>query len=335
MGVPSGPRRVPVTYFDAGRAAASGTSAVAPTEKGPVVALLDTGLGAHPWFTHGVIAPVLGGIPIGLPHGTPDDPEVTGVTLDNVNGFLDPLAGHGTFVAGIIRQRCPSARILPVRVMLGDGICDELDLIPALEGLYLWQLAALDGRADVPPIDVLNLSMGYYHEDPDAVTGEEAVFGLLKALADLGVLIVAGAGNGSTDVEFWPAALGSVAGAAPVVAVGSTNPDIVTVSSFSNTGRWVHAYRPAGAVVSTMPVTFNASLRGGFFRGGGAYPARGSIDLDDFSGGFGLWSGTSFAAPAYAGDAAVALASRPPADTIEERVARAREVVASLATVGP
>ena len=33
-------------------------------------------------------------------------------------------------------------------------------------------------------------------------------------------------------------------------------------------------------------------------------PTRGSIDLDDYSGGFGTWSGTSFAAPALAGDIA-------------------------------
>jgi hypothetical protein len=37
---------------------------------------------------------------------------------------------------------------------------------------------------------------------------------------------------------------------------------------------------------------------------GSTNPTRGSIDLDDYSGGFGTWSGTSFAAPALAGDIA-------------------------------
>ena len=33
-------------------------------------------------------------------------------------------------------------------------------------------------------------------------------------------------------------------------------------------------------------------------------PVRGAMDMDDFSGGFGLWSGTSFSAPYFAGELA-------------------------------
>jgi len=76
------------------------------------------------------------------------------------------------------------------------------------------------------------------------------------------------------------------------------------VSLYSNTGSWVKTYRPGTAVVSTMPVTFNASSRQQVLRSGPPNPARGLVDDDDYSPGFGVWSGTSFAAPAFAADVA-------------------------------
>ena len=79
------------------------------------------------------------------------------------------------------------------------------------------------------------------------------------------------------------------------------------MSIYSNTGSWVTAYRCGTAVVSTMPTTFDGSLRPVIAQPAGPDPARGSCDPDDYSSGFGLWSGTSFAAPAYAGDVAAAL----------------------------
>ena len=69
----------------------------------------------------------------------------------------------------------------------------------------------------------------------------------------------------------------------------------------------MHAYRCGTAVVSTMPTTFNGSLQSVLHQAGAADPARGSSDPDDYSSGFALWSGTSFAAPAYAGDIAASL----------------------------
>jgi hypothetical protein len=59
-----------------------------------------------------------------------------------------------------------------------------------------------------------------------------------------------------------------------------------------------------------MPTTFNGSIRSILNMPGSANPTRGSIDLDDYSGGFGTWSGTSFAAPALAGDIAAQLLTR-------------------------
>ena len=63
-------------------------------------------------------------------------------------------------------------------------------------------------------------------------------------------------------------------------------------------------------MVSTLPITFNASLQP---TARTQYPdgtVRESIDPDDFTGGFGSWSGTSFAAPIVAGRLAQDLLDR-------------------------
>ena len=50
-------------------------------------------------------------------------------------GSLDSDAGHGTFIAGLIRQQCPDADILAMRIMAGDGVVPESDVLDALHML--------------------------------------------------------------------------------------------------------------------------------------------------------------------------------------------------------
>jgi subtilisin family serine protease len=269
-----------------------------------------------------------------------EDPENgDGVTLDLVNRFLDPMAGHGTFIAGLVRQHCPSARLLIVPVMYGDGAADEADLIDALELLLLWHWCGVDGKDDHGRLDVVSLSLGFYHETPGAVEDEAGLFKAIRALQKEGVCIVAAAGNGATTLPFWPAALAagdtpdSGHGRVPVVSVGARNPNDGTIAAFSNTGEWVRTYRCGVAVVSTMPVTFEGSLRGGFdVAARQGRPARGTPDPDDYSSGFGIWNGSSFAAPACAGDVAHMMCdqsfvadSRPHAEKMAGVVERAVE----------
>jgi subtilisin family serine protease len=91
----------------------------------------------------------------------------------------------------------------------------------------------------------------------------------------------------------------------PVAAVGALNPD-GSVALFSNDGPWVHYLRPGAALVSTFPTTYDASqspsnrlvLDG---------EVRSSLDPDNYLAGFAIWSGTSFAAPVFAGQVAAAL----------------------------
>ncbi len=96
----------------------------------PVVAVLDTGLGRHDWFSDPEFAQLgasVAGLPIGLGAGV-EDPEIDGIVSDPLRGTLDRDSGHGTFIAGIIRQTCPDAKILAIRVMPSDGAVDEHQL---------------------------------------------------------------------------------------------------------------------------------------------------------------------------------------------------------------
>lgn len=76
-------------------------------------------------------------------------------------------------------------------------------------------------------LDIVNISMGYYHEDPQGVSNTVGLTSALNKLAGAGVTIVASAGNGGSDVEFWPAAMSQASMAlnsAPIVSVGSCDP---------------------------------------------------------------------------------------------------------------
>ena len=86
--------------------------------------------------------------------------------------------------------------------------------------------------------------------------------------------------------------------------MGATNPDDQSVALFSNVGEWVTAHAPGAGIVSTVPVTLSGSLRSPIrFDGVGPGP-RAGIDFDDYSSGFAVWSGTSFASPWIVGEIA-------------------------------
>ena len=112
----------------------------------------------------------------------------------------------------------------------------------------------------------------------------------------------------------------------PIVSVGALNPDNKTDALFSNAGPWVRAYAPGAALFSTMP-KFQGGLQP-VARSRAFGRRRESIDPDNFSGGFGLWSGTSFAAPVVAGRiAAHMLRNMSGGDDHDVRMERAWEAV--------
>ncbi len=46
--------------------------------------------------------------------------------------MIDPVAGHGTFIAGLVHQACPDAEILSWRIVPPDGPIAETDWVTAL-----------------------------------------------------------------------------------------------------------------------------------------------------------------------------------------------------------
>jgi subtilisin family serine protease len=163
-------------------------------------------------------------------------------------------------------------------------------------------------------IDVLSLSLGYYHETPEDELFDRTLSELLAVARRHGCAVVCSAGNEATDRPTFPAALWNWAGSdfevddpegsAPHVAVGALNPN-GSVALFSNIGAWVHTYAPGAAVLSTSP-PLNGGVQAGT-RADRLGMRRETIDPDDFTGGFALWSGTSFAAPYVAARLAQAL----------------------------
>jgi hypothetical protein len=192
--------------------------------------------------------------------GQPDVPSrpMGGHAADN---YLDPVAGHGTFIAGIIEQLTPGCAIRVLHVFEPEGDVGVSTLAPAL-----WRLLS----SKRPPT-IVNFSFGgtgratifervidHYHQEED-------------------VVFVAAAGNEGSCVEQFPAALPSVIG---VAGLGPDGP-----APWSNYGPWVDACAPGTDLVSCFFAKFDGDL-----------PRINGIDADDFEQ-WATWTGTSFAAP--------------------------------------
>jgi subtilisin family serine protease len=210
-----------------------------------------------------------------------------------------------------------------------DGFAHEADLGFALQRLVSEVEAAELGLPGARSIDVVSLSLGYFHESRDERDVTKALAPLIRRLTRLGVTVVSAAGNFSTSRPFYPAALAryAPANAAPLISVGALNPDTST-ALFSNEAPWVICYASGAAIASAYP-----RVRGSLLPGV-AIGRRARVDQDNFCSGFALWSGTSFAAPAVAAriadylyDDAGRFDSR--ADR-GKRVAQARQALTSL-----
>ncbi len=163
------------------------------TGQGTVVAVLDTGIDAtHPQLQGRVLA---GGY--NFIDGTDDTADVGNGVDDDGDGLVDELVGHGTFVASLVTLVAPDARILPIRVLNGDGVGSD------------WSVALGIHYAIDHGVEVINLSLSSTHESEII---EEAV----ERAADFGIVIVSAAGNFGTDVPQFPAVESPVLGVAAV-----------------------------------------------------------------------------------------------------------------------
>ncbi|HWM01980.1 MAG TPA: S8 family serine peptidase [Actinophytocola sp.] len=297
----------------------------------PVVAVLDTGIGTHPWWTpepdpadpiievstefQTMLALHETGLALANgaePHPL-DDPAEQQDEIQPLLGLTDSHAGHGTFVTGLVHQLCPDAKVLSLRLLHTDGFSTEGSLLLALNWLAERVEAAVDHGQPDKMIDVVSLSLGFYPEtaEPSQV---QQVATLINRLTAKGVLVVAAAGNDATTRPFLPAAFGRGEGSAAggielLAAVGARNAPGITTAAFSNHGDWISRWAPGNALVSTVPMWQGAGGPGLVYPDSlGVGPRmRTAPDPDDLRSGFAVWAGTSFATPVVAGLLADAL----------------------------
>jgi hypothetical protein len=204
---------------------------------------------------------------------------------EDQDSYLDPAAGHGTFIAGIIDQIAPGCAITVAKVLTTYGDGDEVAIAQRI-------------RDAAGNVDLLNLSFGGYAMP---MAHLRVLASAVRHVQAAGAVVVSSAGNDATCRPTYPAALPGV------IAVGAVGPN--GPAPFTNYGPWVRACAPGVDLVSSF---FRE------FHGAGPAPAGGT-DPDDFES-WAVWSGTSFAAPAVVG--ALAREMRTLGVTPAEAVAR-------------
>lgn len=175
--------------------------------------------------------------------------------------------GHGIFISSIVLRHAPGARVLVRRVDNHHGVFADTDLAEAIDSLSSEQF------------DILNLSIcAYVHDGTGFYATADAIGRLLEQRP--GVAVVAAAGNDNVDVRTFPAALKSVFGVAAIECSAAGD----SKALFSNFGDWVDACSPG------------VDLQGVFPNWAPKFERESAT-----------WSGTSFAAPSFAGAVAAKL----------------------------
>jgi hypothetical protein len=192
------------------------------TGAGTVVAVLDTGIDAtHPALAGAIKA---GGFNF----------------IDGSGNTGDPVNGHGTFVAGLIRFVAPDAALLPVVVLDAQGAGNA------------WGLACGLFYAIDQGVDVINMSLGSTYES-------NAVQVALDEAGSRGIAVVAAGGNqGVEEPEEFPAAEDGAIGVATVDHLGVKAPfsnynEKFFISAPGTTLAPPGGLDPAHTVFSTLP----------------------------------------------------------------------------------
>ncbi|HEV7657079.1 MAG TPA: S8/S53 family peptidase [Mycobacteriales bacterium] len=232
-----------------------------------VVTILDVPLpsGPLPQILDNTMAPLPGLGVAGVP--APGDPD------RDVDGFLDRVAGHGLFIAGVVAQTYPAcqARVIDAMSNLGD--------VPESE--VAKQISALAGETEILSLSFSGYAM--HHMGCLAKAVRRFQHGPRRSehprLTGGGV-VVCSAGNDGSWVAPYPAALPRVIS---VAALGPDGP-----APFTNRGPWVRACAAGVDVEST------------FFNWANGTEPRNPVEDPDLFTGRARWSGTSFATPLVA-----------------------------------
>ncbi len=182
---------------------------------------------------------------------------------------IHEYAGHGTFIAGVVRCVAPATEVHVEGFLTRGGAAFEGDMVVQL----------VESLATGP--DIISLSAGTVTRGNGASLAFQVFYE--KHLSQVkNTVLVAAAGNDSTREPFWPAAFPWA------ISVGATDGSGAR-ADYSNFGSWVDVYARGSGLVNAFPVgTYVCSEP----------PHRG--EARHFKG-LARWSGTSFSTPVVAG----------------------------------
>jgi hypothetical protein len=200
--------------------------------------------------------------------------------LDRLAG----VAGHGTFVAGVLAANCEHADITVVGHRHAVMPIPENGVAPAtgVDAMRLFAAEVEIAGSILRHRDAQVINCGFAFPTLD---GHYSIpFPMVLPRVDAGTVILAPAGNENTNARYWPAADKRVIG------VAATDKDPPAKADFSNWGDWINCCSPGVDVVSTFGSVAAVPQD---------YPAVWGTPASVFTG-WAFWNGTCFATPTVA-----------------------------------